>query len=71
MVENSDIVVAIGGGEVARDEFTAARRLGKQVSYVPAEMNHAVAKNKARKKGLPEPTNFRGAAHEVFDGPSE
>ena len=71
MVENSDIVVAIGGGEVARDEITAARRLGKQVSYVPAEMNHAIAINKARKKSLPEPTDFRGAAHQVFDGPSE
>ena len=71
MVENSDIVVAIGGGEVARDEFTAARRLGKQVSYIPAEMNHAIAINKARKKSLPEPTDFRGAAHQVFDGPSE
>lgn len=68
MIENSDIVVAIGGGEVARDEYTTARRLGKQVHYFPAEMNHAVAINKARKKGLPEPTDFRGAAHVVHEG---
>lgn len=71
MIENSDIVVAIGGGEVARDELTAARRLGKQVSYVAAEMNHQIAIEKARKKDLPEPTDFRGAAHDVFEGASD
>lgn len=71
MVENSDIVVAIGGGEVARDELTAARGLGKQVSYVAADMNHQIAINKARKKGMPEPTDFRGAAHLAVEGSGE
>jgi hypothetical protein len=71
MVENSDIVVAIGGGEVARDELTAARGRGKQVSYVAADMNHQIAINKARKKGMPEPTDFRGAAHLVVVGSGE
>jgi hypothetical protein len=62
MVENSDVVVAIGGGEVARDEMIAAKRLGKQVRFIPADMNHEIAREKARKKGQPEPTDFRGAA---------
>lgn len=66
MVENSDIVVGIGGGEVARDELIVARRLGKKVRFIPADMNHQKARESARKKGLPEPTDFRGAAHAVF-----
>ena len=66
MVENSDIVVGIGGGEVARDELIVARRLGKKVRVIPADMNHQKARESARKKGLPEPTDFRGAAHAVF-----
>jgi hypothetical protein len=65
MVENSDFVVAIGGGEVARDELLTAKRSGKQVRYFPAEMNHQKAQDAARKKGAPEPTNFLGAAAEA------
>jgi hypothetical protein len=66
MVENSDIIVGIGGGEVARDEMIAARRSGKEVRFIPADMNHQKAQEKARKKGLPVPTDFSGAAAEVF-----
>jgi hypothetical protein len=55
--------VAIGGGEVTRDEMLAARRAGKPVTFVPADMNHAIASEKARKRGAPAPTDFRGAAH--------
>jgi hypothetical protein len=35
MVENSRIVVGIGGGEVARDELLEAKRLGKAVASCP------------------------------------
>ena len=66
MVENSDIIVGIGGGEVARDEMIAARRSGKEVRFIPADMNHQRAQEKARKKGLPVPTDFSGAAAAVF-----
>jgi len=62
MVENSDIIVGIGGGEVARDEMIAARRLGKEVRFIPADMNHQEAIEKAKKNGLPVPTDFRGPA---------
>jgi hypothetical protein len=55
--------VAIGGGEVTRDEMLAARRAGKPVTFVPADMNHAIASEKARKRGERAPTEFRGAAH--------
>jgi len=66
MVANSDIVVGIGGGEVARDELVAAKLLGKQVRFIAADMDHQKARESARKKKLPEPTDFRGAANAVF-----
>jgi hypothetical protein len=66
MVENSNILFGIGGGEFGRDELIAAKRLGKQVYFFPADMNHQKAREKAQKKGLPVPTDFGGAAGEVF-----
>ena len=66
MVENSDVLIGIGGGEVARDELMAAKRIGKEVRFFPADMNHQKAREKAQKKGLPVPTSFAGAASESF-----
>ena len=66
MVENSDVLIGIGGGEVGRDELTAAKRSGKKVRFIPADMNHQKAREKAQKKGLSAPTNFGGAAAEAF-----
>lgn len=63
IVAVSSSFVAIGGGDVARDEMLAARRAGKPVTFIPADMNHEIAREKARKKGAPEPTDFRGSAH--------
>jgi hypothetical protein len=56
-------VVGIGGGEVARDEMLAARAAGIPVRFLAADMNHAIARDKARNKGQAEPVDFRGAAH--------
>ena len=66
MVTSSDLLVAIGGGEVARDELLAARRLRKRVTFIPADMNHGLARAKAASKGLAAPTDFRGAANAAF-----
>jgi hypothetical protein len=66
MVENSDMIIGIGGGEIARDELMAAKRSGKEVRFVPADMNHQKARESARKKGLPAPTDFSGAAGAWF-----
>ena len=63
IVANSVAVVGIGGGEVARDELLAARAAGKSVRFIPADMNHRIALDKALSKGQPLPTDFRGAAH--------
>ena len=63
IVAASDVVVGIGGGDLARDEMLAAREAGKTVVFLPADMNHQVARAKARDKGVPAPTDFRGAAH--------
>lgn len=66
IVANSRAIVGIGGGEVARDEMLAARAAGKPVSFFPADMNHRIARDKAKAKGQGEPTDFRGAAHAAF-----
>lgn len=66
IVHSSDRMVAIGGGEVARDELTAASRLNKDIRFIPADMNHAIARERALKRGQPAPTDFRGAAAAVF-----
>jgi hypothetical protein len=51
---------------VTRDEMLAARKAGKRITFVPADMNHKIAREKARSKGQPEPTDFRGSAHEAL-----
>jgi hypothetical protein len=66
IVENSSMIVAIGGGEVSRDELLSAKRSGKKVQFFAADMNHQRAIEEARRKGLPVPTEFRGAAHAGF-----
>jgi hypothetical protein len=71
MVQASNIIVGIGGGEVARDEMISARRRGKKVIYIPAEMNHHISIEKAHKKKIPVPTDFKGAAYSVFGKPVE
>ena len=68
MVDASDRIVAIGGGEVSRDELIAAKRAGKDVTFIPADMNHTIARERALKRGQPVPTDFRGAAGVAFGG---
>ena len=64
MVAASDEMIAIGGGDVARDELLEARGRGKKVTFIPADMNHAVARRKAPQ--APEPRDFRGSADEAM-----
>ena len=66
MVSVSDICVAIGGNEVSRDELFAARKLGKPVRFIPAEMNHDNLIHRTTTKGLPRPTSFDGEVHQAF-----
>jgi len=63
IVSVSDRFVAIGGGDIARDEMLAARRLGVPVQVHPADMDHAQARAKALRRGEPAPVDFRGTAH--------
>lgn len=70
IVDISSSFVAFGGGDIARDEMLAARQAGKPVTFIPADMNHEIAREKAKKKGQPEPTDFRGSAHAALsEGP--
>ena len=66
IVDHSDVIVAIGGGFAARDELDAALRAGKNARFIAAEMNHEAALAAAARKGLPAPSDFRGAAGERF-----
>jgi hypothetical protein len=66
IIANSASFVAIGGGDIARDEMLAARRAGKPVTFIPADMNHRVAREEAQKQGLPAPTDFKGSAHNAL-----
>lgn len=67
IVETSASFIAIGGGDVARDEMLAARQMGKHVIFIPADMNHKIARETAQKKGQVEPTDFHGSAHCAFN----
>jgi hypothetical protein len=66
MVTCSDVLVAIGGGDVTRDELTAGKTLGKPVYFYPAEVSHEYLLRRARERNEPPPESFWGAAHEVF-----
>jgi hypothetical protein len=66
VVENSDVMVAFGGGDITRDELTAGRRAGKRIEFHAADMNHKIALERAKKRGEPAPTDFAGSAAAVF-----
>jgi hypothetical protein len=63
MVRISDEIIGLGGGDIARDEMLAARASGKPVTYIPADMNHRLAIEKAKSRGKKPPTDFKGTAH--------
>lgn len=63
MIDCSDILIGIGGGEICRDELLAGKYLGKPVYFFPAEVDHAWAIRRAERGGLPHPDSFWGAAH--------
>ncbi len=66
MVACSDILIAIGGNDISRDELLEGKRQGKQVCYFPAEMNHERSLRRAQHLNLPPPKSFWGSVHEVF-----
>ncbi|MGD8406368.1 MAG: hypothetical protein PVJ21_22115 [Anaerolineales bacterium] len=66
MVACSDVLIAIGGGEVTRDELLAGKEQGKPVQFYPAEVKHEWAIRNAEKTGMPKPKFFWGEAYEIF-----
>ncbi len=60
MVSVSNIMVAIGGGEITLDEMREMQKRGKTVIYHSSEMNHEKARAKAEKNGDPAPESFLG-----------
>ncbi|OUL96714.1 hypothetical protein [Paraburkholderia hospita] len=67
MVEASDVLIFIGGGDIARDEYDYAKRLGKQLHFEAADMNHNLSMDKARRKGEPAPSNFKGSLYQYLE----
>ena len=66
MVACSDILVAIGGNDIARDELLEGKAQGKPIQYFPAEMDHEAAIRRAKYLGMPMPESFMGSVHDVF-----
>jgi len=66
IVAHSQEFVAIGGGVIVAAELCAARAAGRAVRFIPADMNHQAAVQRAANKGLPPPADFRGAAHAAW-----
>jgi hypothetical protein len=58
------VALACDGPKVVRDATPSA--VQKVVLFVPAEMNHRIAREKARKAGKHAPTNFRGSLDQTF-----
>lgn len=68
MVSVSHQMIAIGGGDVVRDELLEMQKRGKPVRFIAADMNHLRALAKAWGKGLPapKPADLQGSAHARF-----
>lgn len=66
MVNASDVMIAIGGSAIARDELDVGRSGGKLVRFHKADMNHALAKANVIKEGMPIPRSFCGDAQALF-----
>lgn len=66
MVGACDVMIGIGGGAIARDELAEALKKGKTVSFHNADMNHALATEKAAKAGKEPPSDFGGEAQSLF-----
>ena len=62
MVKASNMIIAIGGGAVGRDEIIAADKFKVKVIFYAADMSHNIAIAKSIK-----PTEFKGAAHKIFE----
>jgi len=66
MVACSDVMVAIGGGDISRDELLEGKKQGRPIQYFPADLNHEAMIRRAQKRGLPYPESFKGSVHDVF-----
>lgn len=67
MVEISNVVYALGGGYISLDEYLSLKERGKEVHFIPAEMNHRKARERAKRKRWEVPTIFKGALETYFE----
>ncbi len=66
MVDISDAMFCIGGGQIARDEFIEMGKAGKFRRFYSADMNHQKAIEAAKRKGLDVPESFMGSVGDCF-----
>ncbi|OHT08494.1 hypothetical protein TRFO_23014 [Tritrichomonas foetus] len=67
MVEITDIVVALGGGEISKAEFLTAKRKNKKCAFFPFDFNHQKAITRSKRRNMPIPTNFSSVVSSVAD----
>ncbi len=66
MVGAADEIIAIGGGDIGRDEIEAAVAAHKPVRYVAADVDHAAAIERARRSGEASPHDSQGPVHRIL-----
>lgn len=67
----SDDMVAIGGNRIVRDELLGASQRGREIDFIPTDMDHQRARRMAEEKGQAEPTSFGGLAGKIFNTQSD
>jgi len=65
-VENGDEFLVIGGYAIAKDEILAAHEAGKPVQFIPADMNHEIARTGKVLKVPLSPNDYKGLAHDTL-----
>src|SRR5262249_12037499 len=66
MVGACDLMIGIGGGAVAGGGLEEERDTGTTERFHKADMNHALATEKAAKAGKEPPSDFSGEAQSLF-----
>lgn len=66
MVGCTNRFIAIGGGQIARDELEVARSLSIPITFHPADMNHDAAREQALASGAPAAEDYRGEVYHLM-----
>ncbi len=65
IVASSDIIYALGGGEIVYAELREALSLDKEIYFTSMEVNHNLAKQRAEEQGYTDLQNYKGKAEQL------